>query len=291
MSNLKDLRVRIISVKSTRKITMAMKMVAVSKLRRAQVAVDQIKQYVVCMERILVRLIRDYSDSSRLIVGTGKNLVHLIIVITSDRGLCGGFNGSVVNSVRELVNNLQSSGKIIKLMFIGNKGRDQLKRDFQKSFVEIFDKIEYQSVNIDNVNRVGEKIIQMFEGGEFDVCTIIYNHFKSALSQEVIQYQLIPFFVTEFSEDFRNDSVAVYEYEPSGEAILDKLLQRNVTIQIFRIILESNAAEQRARMMAMDNATRNADEMIDTLTIRYNCSRQAKITTELTEIISGAEAL
>jgi F-type H+-transporting ATPase subunit gamma len=225
--------------------------------------------------------------------GTGQDNVHLVIVATSDRGLCGGFNGTVVRSARALVTDLQRAGKTVKLMIIGRKGRDQLKRDFASLFVESFDNIGRRGVTFAEANQIAAKVTQMFESGEFDVCTIVYNHFKSAISQEVTRHQLVPFPVPEIAPATDDSTVAkaIYEYEPSEEAILAELLPRNLAVQIFRALLESNASEQGARMTAMDSATRNAGDMINALTIRYNRSRQAQITKELIEIISGAEAL
>ncbi len=296
MPSLKDLRLRIASVKSTRKITSAMKMVAASKLRRAQAAAEQARPYATRMERMLGNLagsLAGQSGAPRLLAGTGKDDVHLVIVATSDRGLCGGFNGTVVRSSRALVTDLQRAGKTVKLMIIGRKGRDQLKRDFSPLFVESFDNVGRRGVTFAEADQIAAKILQMFESGAFDVCTIVYNRFKSAISQEVTRHQLVPFPVPEAAPETADSPVAkaIYEYEPSEEAILAELLPRNLAVQIFRALLESNASEQGARMTAMDNATRNAGDMINALTIRYNRSRQAQITKELIEIISGAEAL
>jgi F-type H+-transporting ATPase subunit gamma len=296
MPSLKDLRLRINSVKSTRKITSAMKMVAASKLRRAQATAEQARPYAMRMERMLGSLagsLAGQTGAPKLLAGTGKDDVHLVVVVTSDRGLCGGFNGTIVRSSRALVADLQRSGKTVKLMIIGRKGRDQLKRDHSRLFVETYDGIGRKGVAFAEANTIAGKITAMFEAEEFDVCTIVYNRFKSAISQEVTRHQLVPFpvpVVPEVSGD-QQEGKALYEYEPTEEAILAELLPRNLAVQVFRALLESNASEQGARMTAMDNATRNAGDMINSLTVRYNRSRQAQITKELIEIISGAEAL
>lgn len=295
MPSLKDLRLRITSVKSTRKITSAMKMVAASKLRRAQSAAEQARPYATRMERMLGNLaasLAGQSGAPRLMAGTGRDDVHLLVVITSDRGLCGGFNGSIVRSTRALVTDLQRAGKTVKLVTVGRKGRDQLKRDLGRLFIETYEGIGRKGVTFVEANDITAKIAALFEADEFDVCTIIYNRFKSAISQEVTRQQLVPFPVPEATVAAEEPATkALYEYEPSEEAILADLLPRNLAVQIFRALLESSASEQGARMTAMDNATRNAGDMLNALTIRYNRSRQAQITKELIEIISGAEAL
>lgn len=294
MPSLKDLRLRIVSVKSTRKITAAMKMVAASKLRRAQSSAEAARPYAVRMERMLGALassLAGQSGAPKLLAGTGKDDVHLVVVTTSDRGLCGGFNGSIVRSTRALVAELQAKGKTVKLLTVGRKGRDQLRRDFGHLYVETFEGIGRKGVTFPEANNIAEKITAMFEAGEFDVCTVVYNRFLSAISQVVTRQQMVPFPVPELKEDGDAASKAIYEFEPSEEAILADLLPRNLAVQIFRSLLESNASEQGARMTAMDNATRNAGDMINSLSIRYNRSRQAQITKELIEIISGAEAL
>ncbi|PKU25353.1 F0F1 ATP synthase subunit gamma [Telmatospirillum siberiense] len=295
MPSLKDLRLRITSVKSTRKITSAMKMVAASKLRRAQSAAEQARPYAVRMERMLGNLagsMAGQSGAPRLLAGTGRDDVHLLVVITSDRGLCGGFNGSIVRSTRLLVSDLQRAGKTVKLVTVGRKGRDQLKRDLGRLFIETYEGIGRKGVSFAEANDITAKIAALFDAGEFDVCTVIYNRFKSAISQEVTRQQLVPFPVPEVTAGAEEQATkALYEYEPSEEAILADLLPRNLAVQIFRALLESSASEQGARMTAMDNATRNAGDMLNALTIRYNRSRQAQITKELIEIISGAEAL
>ncbi|HIJ37475.1 MAG TPA: F0F1 ATP synthase subunit gamma [Rhodospirillaceae bacterium] len=295
MASLKDLRLRINSVKSTRKITSAMKMVAASKLRRAQSAAEAARPYAQRMERMLGALagsLAGQAGAPRMLSGTGSEAVQLVVVVTSDRGLCGGFNGSIVRQSRIFVNDLLRQGKTVKLLLVGRKGRDQLKRDFGALYLDTYENIGKRGVSFAEANSIATRINLMFAENQFDVCTIIYNRFKSAIAQEVTRQQLVPFPVPAVAADAKADSAkALYEYEPSEEAILDELLPRNLAIQVFRALLESNASEQGARMTAMDNATRNAGDMINSLTIRYNRTRQAQITKELIEIISGAEAL
>lgn len=293
MPSLKELRLRITSVKSTRKITSAMKMVAASKLRRAQSSAEAARPYAERMERMLGALassLAGQSGAPKLLAGTGKEDVHLLVVVTSDRGLCGGFNGSIVRSTRALVAELQGQGKTVKIITVGRKGRDQLRRDLGNLYVETYEGIGRKGVNFAEANNIADKVTAMFEAGEFDVCTVVYNRFQSAIAQVVTRQQLVPFPVPEVKQD-EDAAKATYEFEPSEEAILADLLPRNLAVQIFRSLLESNASEQGARMTAMDNATRNAGDMINRLTISYNRSRQAQITKELIEIISGAEAL
>jgi F-type H+-transporting ATPase subunit gamma len=293
MPSLKDLRLRITSVKSTRKITSAMKMVAASKLRRAQSAAESARPYAQRMERMVGALatsLAGQSGAPLLLAGTGKDQSHLIVVITSDRGLCGGFNGTIVRSVRALVTDLVRKGKDVKLMMIGRKGRDQLRREYGGRFIETFEGIGRRGVAFSEADEVAGKVIGLFDAGGFDICTVVYNRFKSAIAQELTHQQLVPLPVPEIVAT-AGGNAALYEFEPTEEAILADLLPRNLAVQLFRALLESNASEQGARMTAMDNATRNAGDMINSLTIRYNRSRQAQITKELIEIISGAEAL
>ncbi|WP_142849947.1 F0F1 ATP synthase subunit gamma [Telmatospirillum sp. J64-1] len=294
MPSLKDLRLRITSVKSTRKITSAMKMVAASKLRRAQMAAEAARPYAERMERMLGALagsLAGQQGAPRMLAGTGQDDVHLVVVVSSDRGLCGGFNSSIVRDVRRLIADLQRQGKTVKVLTVGRKGRDNLRRDHAKLITESVEGIGRKGVSFADADQIAAKITSMFEAGEFDVCTIVYNRFRSAISQEVTRQQLVPFPVPAVSEEKGGEVKALYEFEPSEEGILDELLPRNMAVQVFRALLESSASEQGARMTAMDNATRNAGEMIDRLTIQYNRSRQAQITKELIEIISGAEAL
>ena len=293
MPSLKDLRLRINSVKSTRKITSAMKMVAASKLRRAQSAAEQARPYAAGMERMLGALaagMAGQAGAPPMLIGTGKDATHLIIAVTGDRGLCGGFNSSIVRNVRQLTNSLVAQGKTVKILPVGRKGRDQLKREFAPLMLEAWEGIGKKGVTFHEADLIADQVIGMFEEGAFDVATVVYNRFQSVISQVVTRQTLIPLTVPA-AEEKKDASGAIYEFEPSEEAILADLLPRNLSVQLFRALLESNASEQGARMTAMDNATRNAGDMLNKLTIKYNRSRQAQITKELIEIISGAEAL
>ncbi len=296
MASLKDLRSRIASVKSTRKITSAMKMVAASKLRRAQDAAEAARPYAERMGTMLGRLataVGSNEGAPKLLAGTGKNDVHLLVVFTADRGLCGGFNASIVKAARLKAIALKGEGKTVKIICVGRKGSDALKREFGDNIVARYTGIEgKKGIDFSSATEVADKVLALYDEGEFDVCTIFYNKFVSAISQVATAQQLIPFTGEEADEqEEATGSSAVYEYEPSEEAILADLLPRNVGVQIFGAMLESSASEHGARMSAMDNATRNAGDMIDRLSIQYNRSRQAQITNELIEIISGAEAL
>ncbi|HMA50957.1 MAG TPA: F0F1 ATP synthase subunit gamma, partial [Magnetospirillaceae bacterium] len=293
MPSLKDLRLRINSVKSTRKITSAMKMVAASKLRRAQTAAEQGRPYAARMERMLGALaagLAGQTGAPPLLVGTGRDQTHLLIAITGDRGLCGGFNSSIARATRNHAQALIAEGKTVKILTVGRKGRDQLKRDFSSLIVASYEDIAKKGANFAETDQIADKVLALFEEGAFDVCTVIYNRFQSVISQIVTRQTLIPLPVPAVDES-KDASGAIYEFEPSEEAILADLLPRNLSVQLFRALLESNASEQGARMTAMDNATRNAGEMLQKLTVKYNRSRQAQITKELIEIISGAEAL
>ena len=297
MANLKDLRIRITSVTSTRKITSAMKMVAASKLRRAQTAAEEGRPYAERMERMLGELTSSLSTmdgAPKLLSGSGADEKHLIVAITADRGLCGGFNGSIIRESRKMLLDLQSKGKSVKLLCLGRKGRDGLNREFPNDIIDTVEGLTKTGVEFSTARDVANNLVERFDAEEFDVCTIVYNRFVSAISQEVTVQQVIPFPVPETDEqDAGADKSqnAMYLMEPSEEEILDDLLPRNLSVQIFRALLESNASEHGARMSAMDNATRNAGDMLDDLTITYNRTRQAAITSELIEIISGAEAL
>ena len=300
MANLKDLRIRITSVKSTRKITSAMKMVAASKLKRAQGAAEQGRPYAERMERMLGELtssLATMDGAPKLLSGSGGDETHLIVAITADRGLCGGFNGSIIREARRRVRDLQSEGKKVKLLCLGRKGRDGLNRDFPNDIIQTLEGLTKTGVHYPEVREVSDGLVARFDGQEFDVCTIIYNRFVSAMTQEVTVQQVIPFPVPEVSgqadaaDKSQSGQKAMYLMEPSEEEILDELLPRNLAVQLFRALLESNASEHGARMSAMDNATRNAGDMLDGLTMTYNRTRQAVITSELIEIISGAEAL
>ena len=294
MASLKDLRMKIVSVKSTRKITSAMKMVAASKLRRAQTAAEAARPFAERMERMLGTLaasLAGQSGAPRMLTGTGSDKVHLIVAVTADRGLCGGFNSSIVRSAKALASDLLKQGKIIKIMPVGRKAREQLRRDYGQYMIEGFEQLGRKGIVFAEAEQVASKIAAMFDGEEFDVCTVIYNRFKSAIAQEVTRQQVIPFPVPEQTAKADAGAKAIYEFEPSEEEILAEILPRNLATQMFRSLLESQASEQGARMTAMDNATRNAGDMINALAIKYNRSRQAQITKELIEIISGAEAL
>ncbi|MCF6326042.1 MAG: F0F1 ATP synthase subunit gamma [Devosiaceae bacterium] len=291
MPSLKDLRTRIDSVKSTQKITRAMQMVAAAKLRKAQERAEAARPYAERMENVLASMGVSYAareDAPALLKGTGKSDVHLLLVATADRGLCGGFNSSIARRARAHANELISTGKTVKLMFLGKKGYDALKRLFADQIVEMISFREVKQIGYSNATEVGEKLLNMFEAGEFDVATLFYSKFESVISQVPTTHQLIPakFEAPEEGADERS-----YDYEPDEGAILDDLLPRNISVQIYRALLENGAGEMGAKMSAMDNATRNAGEMIDGLTQTFNRQRQAQITKELIEIISGAEAL
>ena len=295
MPSLKTFRVRIASVKSTQKITAAMKMVAAAKFRRAQEQALAARPYAERMERMLGSLAGASSggEGPKLLSGTGSDKVHLVVVATSDRGLCGAFNSSIVRGARQFIRQLLADGKTVKIFCVGRKGRDQLRRDYGKLIVETMEEIGRRRLSFADAQRVAGRILALFEAGEFDVATLFYNRFKSAISQIVTRQQLVPFPVERPSGDApaATEGGAVYEFEPDEEEILADLLPRNLAIQIYRALLENSASEQGARMTAMDNATRNAGDMIKRLTLQYNRTRQASITKELIEIISGAEAL
>ena len=293
MPSLKDLRNRITSVKSTQKITKAMKMVAAAKLRKAQENAEKGRAYSEKMNNIIGNLkqsIADVSSAPKLLAGNDKSEVHLCIVITADRGLCGGFNTNIVKKAREFFNQIIDANKKLKIITVGSKGDDQIKRNFKDYIVE---KISYKNIKNISLNEASEltsKIITMFENNEFDVCTIFYNKFKSVISQEPQAQQIIP--VENLDADVENSQDEdQYEFEPDENEILEYLLPQNITTQLYKAFLENAASEQGSRMSAMDNATRNAGDLIDKLTINYNRSRQAVITKELIEIISGAESL
>ena len=294
MPSLKDLRGRINSVKSTRKITSAMKMVAASKLRRAQSQAEAARPYADRMERMLAALAANVSESPtapRILVGTGKDDVHLLVAMTADRGLAGAFNANVGRATRNLARRLEGEGKTVKIITVGRKGRDYLRREFASQIVGEISYAGKRRVEFSDVAALAEKITQMLMAGEFDVCTVIYNRFVSVISQVPTEMQIIPAPPPPEQETQREGAQAVYEFEPDEETILARLLPQNLAVQIYRALLESGAGEQGARMTAMDNATRNAGDMIDRLTLNYNRTRQANITKELIEIISGAEAV
>ena len=297
MSSLKDLRNRIASVTATQKITKAMQMVAAAKLRRAQEAALAARPYAERMEMVLANLNRRVTDKegvSPLLVGTGKDDVHLLVIATAERGLCGGFNSNIARRAREHAVELIKEGKTVKILCVGRKGRDALARDYGSLIVDLIDLKSVRQVGFANANDIGKRVLEMFEAGEFDVCSLFFSAFKSVLTQVPTTLQLIPASMPEAAEDAAPETSgaqAAYEYEPDEEEILKDLLPRNISTQIFRALLENAASEQGARMTAMDSATRNAGEMIDDLTLHYNRTRQAMITKELIEIVSGAEAL
>jgi len=296
MSSLKELRNRIASVKSTQKITSAMKMVAAAKLKRAQEHAESARPYADRMERMLGALAATFEGregAPPMLGGTGKTDTHLVVVMTSDRGLCGGFNSSIVRAARRTIGELLDAGKTVKVYCVGRKGRDQLRRFFGSHIIDTLEGVGRTGVQYSDAVEVSDKVVSMFKAGEYDVCTVIYNRFKSVISQIVTHQQLVPFALpaADETDEAKQTDAGVYEYEPEEAEILADLLPRNLGIQIFRAMLESYAGEQGARMSAMDNATRNAGDMIDGLTLTYNRTRQAQITKELIEIISGAEAL
>lgn len=283
-------------MKSTQKITAAMKMVAASKLKRAQEQAESARPYAERMERMLGSLaasIGANAGAPKLLSGSGSDQTHLLVVVTSDRGLCGGFNGQVVRGARAEINRLRADGKDVKIFCIGRKGRDGLKREFADIIVDTLENLARKGVQFEDARDAGVRLAEMFDAGEFDVCTLIYNQFKSIMSQIFTVQQLIPFPVEDVADDDAETAgpSAIYEFEPEEETILLDLLPRNLGIQVYRAFLESYAGEQGARMAAMDSATRNAGEMIDRLELTYNRKRQAAITTEMIEIVSGAEAV
>lgn len=295
MPSLKDLRVRINSVKSTRKITSAMKMVAAAKLRRAQEQAEAARPFAERMERMLASLsgaLSSATDAPAMLAGTGSDRVQLLIVATADRGLCGAFNSSIVREARRQIRALTAEGKTVKILCVGRKARDMLRREFEPMIVDTITDFARPRLSFETAARIAERVSAMFAAGEFDVAKIVYNRFRSAITQIVTVQQLIPFSPpASAAGQATGGPQALYEYEPDEEQILTGLLPRNLAVQIYRALLENNASEHGARMTAMDNATRNASDMIGRLTLVYNRSRQAAITKELIEIISGAEAL
>ena len=294
MASLKALRARINSVKSTRKITSAMKMVAASKLRRAQTQAEAARPYAERMERMLAALAASVQGSPtapRMLAGTGADKVHLLIVITADRGLAGAFNTNVGRAARNLARRLMSEGKTVKIITVGRKGRDYLRREMAANIVGEISFATKKRIEFADVQAIGMQAVEMLGRDEFDVATVVYNRFVSVISQVPAELQIIPPLMTETGPAEQATAQAIYEFEPDEETILARLLPKNLAIQLYRAQLESGAGEQGARMTAMDNATRNAGEAINKLTLNYNRTRQANITRELIEIISGAEAL
>jgi F-type H+-transporting ATPase subunit gamma len=294
MASLKDLRNRIASVKATQKITKAMQMVAAAKLRRAQEAAEAARPYAERMDRVLANLstgMAGRDDAPALLAGTGSAQVHLVIVATADRGLCGGFNSSIARLARQRIVKLIGEGKTVKIVTVGRKGRDALKRDFGDRIVKSFEFTGIRQIGFAQAEDIAKTVLDMFEAGEFDVATLFYSKFVNVVSQIPTAQQLVPASVAASDEESVDLGGAIYEYEPDEGEILKELLPRNLAVQIFRALLENVAGEFGAKMSAMDNATRNAGDMIKKLNITYNRSRQAMITKELIEIISGAEAL
>jgi F-type H+-transporting ATPase subunit gamma len=299
MPSLKDLRNRIASVKATQKITKAMQMVAAAKLRRAQEAAEAARPYSQRMGAVLANIaeaVGGDDDAPRLMTGTGKDDVHLLVVCTAERGLCGGFNSQIVRLAREHVRRLLSQGKTVKILCVGKKGFDILRRDYRNLIIDRIDLREVKNVGFVDADKIARRVIGLFNEGQFDVCTLFYSEFQSVIAQIPTAQQIIP--ASAPAAPAADDTVAtgngenaVYEYEPDAAGILSDLIPRNIAVQIFRALLENAASEQGARMSAMDNATRNAGDMINKLTLSYNRQRQAQITKELIEIISGAEAL
>ncbi len=291
MASLDDLKKRIASVKSTQKITKAMKMVAAAKLRRAQESAEKGRPYSETMNNIILNLsngISDKDNAPKLLSGTGKDKIHLCVVMTSDRGLCGGFNSNIIKKAKNYFSKLSKEGKDLKIVTVGTKGYDQLKRIYAEKIIKNISFKSSKNANYFDAEKVSKIIIEKFEKEEFDVCTIFYNQFKNVITQIPQAQQIIPL-ITERSDGIKSDDN--YEFEPDEDEILNNLLPKNISTQIFKAMLENSASEQGSRMSAMDNATRNAGEMVDKLTIEYNRSRQAAITKELIEIISGAESL
>ena len=291
MASLDDLKKRIASVKSTQKITKAMKMVAAAKLRRAQESAEKGRPYSEKMNNVILNLssgISDKENAPKLLVGTGNDKVHLCVVMTSDRGLCGGFNTNIIKKAKVYFSKISEQGKELKIITVGSKGNDQLKRAFGDKIIENISFKNSKNVNYFDADKVGKIIIEKFEKEEFDICTIFYNQFKNVITQIPQAQQIIPLEAEKNDQDQEGGS---YEFEPDEDEILSNLLPKNISTQIFKAMLENSASEQGSRMSAMDNATRNAGEMVDKLTIEYNRSRQAAITKELIEIISGAESL
>jgi F-type H+-transporting ATPase subunit gamma len=299
MATLKSLRLRINSVKSTRKITQAMKMVAAAKLRRAQSQAEAARPYAERMERMLASLgasVVGSPDAPKMLVGTGGDHTHLLVVVTADRGLAGAFNTNVGRFARNRVRALEAEGKTVKLLTVGRKGASYLKRELASRVIGEISFAGKKRIGFEDAAQIADQVTEMLEEGGFDVCTLVYNRFKNVISQTPVEQQLIPAPMPELvvaapTEALPGGAPALYEFEPTDEEILAKLLPQNLAIQVYRALLESAAGEQGSRMTAMDNATRNAGEMINKLTLNYNRTRQANITRELIEIISGAEAL
>ena len=292
MPSLDDLKKRIKSVKSTQKITKAMKMVAAAKLKKAQENVERGRPYSEKLQNIILNLTKSISDSTnapKLLAGNGKNKIYLCVVITADRGLCGGFNSNICKLAKSHFKNILKEGKELKIITVGSKGHDQIKTEYGKYIIDKKSFKEIKQISFAEANIVGKKVIELYEQEQFDKCIIFFNNFKNVITQIPQAEQIIPTFLKE--KEKTNESVFSYEFEPDEDEILEDLLPKNVSVQIFKAFLENAASEQGSRMTAMDNATRNAGDLVDKLTINYNRSRQASITKELIEIISGAESL
>ena len=291
MASLDDLRKRIVSVKSTQKITKAMKMVAAAKLRKAQESAERGRPYSEKMQNIILNItgsISDPSNAPKLLVGTGKEQTHLCVVMTSDRGLCGGFNTNICRLAKNYFLKVLKEGKTLKIITIGSKGHDQLKREYGKYIVQKLSFKDKKKISFNEADDVGKIIIDLFDKNEFDKCVLFYNNFKNVMTQIPQAQQIIP---AEKKENSKKNDEIFYEFEPEEDEILEDLLPKNISIQVFKAFLENSASEQGSRMTAMDSATRNAGDLVKSLTIVYNRSRQAAITKELIEIISGAESL
>jgi F-type H+-transporting ATPase subunit gamma len=294
MASLKELRNRIASVKATQKITKAMQLVAAAKLRRAQMAAEAARPYAERMDAILANIagkVAGQAGAPALLAGTGKDDTHLLLVCTAERGLCGAFNSSIARLARERANALIAQGKTVKIICVGRKGYDILRRTFAKNIIDVIDLRGARYIGYEHAEEIAQKVVARYEAGEFDICTLFYSRFKSVIAQIPTAFQIIPPQLPEAKTEAAGTNTPVYEYEPEEDEILAELLPRNLATQVFRALLENAASEQGARMSAMDSATRNAGDMIKKQTITYNRTRQAMITKELIEIISGAEAL
>ncbi len=292
MPSLDDLKKRIKSVKSTQKITKAMKMVAAAKLKKAQESAEKGRPYSEKLQNIILNLTKSISDDSnapKLLAGNGKDKVYLCVVITADRGLCGGFNSNICKLAKKHFKNILKEGKELKIITVGSKGHDQIKTDYSKYIIDKKSFKDKKKISFKEANEIGTKVIELYEQEQFDKCFIFYNNFKNVITQIPQAEQIIPTFIKKDGKT--EDHIFSYDFEPDEDEILDDLLPKNVTVQIFKAFLENAASEQGSRMTAMDNATRNAGDLVDKLTINYNRSRQASITKELIEIISGAESL
>ena len=291
MPSLDDLRKRIVSVKSTQKITKAMKMVAAAKLRKAQENAEKGRPYSEKMQNIILNLTESISDpqnAPKLLIGTGKDQIHLCVVMTSDRGLCGGFNSNICRLAKKYFEKILKEGKNLKIITVGSKGHDQLKREYGKYIIKKLSFKNKKKISFVEADEVGKIILDLFDKNEFDKCILFFNNFKNIMTQIPEAQQIIP---TEVKKDFKKNEEIFYEFEPDEDEILEDLLPKNISTQVFKAFLENSASEQGSRMTAMDSATRNAGDLVNKLTINYNRSRQAVITKELIEIISGAESL